>query len=42
LQGATARRDILIDTLITYDDVDLDENQTIYKLRMKQDQLGLS
>ena len=42
LQGATARRDILIDTLITYDDVDLDQNQTIYKLRMKQDQLGLS
>jgi predicted homoserine dehydrogenase-like protein len=42
LQGATARRDIPIDTLITYDDVDLDTSQTIYQLRQKQDQLGLS
>ena len=41
LQGATAKRDIPIDTLVTYDDVDLDENQTIFQLRQKQDQLGL-
>jgi len=41
LQGATAKRDIPIDTLVTYDDVDLDENQTIFQLRQKQDQLRL-
>lgn len=41
LQGAIAKRDLPIDHLVTYDDVELDESQTIYKLRKQQDQLGL-
>jgi predicted homoserine dehydrogenase-like protein len=41
LEWAVAKRDLPIDHLVTYDDVELDQNQTIYKLRMQQDQLGL-
>ena len=41
LQGAIAKRDLPIDHLVTYDDVELDQSQTIYALRQQQDQLGL-
>ena len=41
LQGAIAKRDLPIDHLVTYDDVELDESQTIFQLRQKQDSLGL-
>lgn len=41
LQGATAKRDLPIDHLVTYDDVELNTEQTIYKLRKIQDELGL-
>lgn len=41
LQNATAKKDIPIDHLVTYDDVELDQNATIYKLRQMQDELGL-
>jgi predicted homoserine dehydrogenase-like protein len=41
LQGAIAKRDLPIDHLVTYDDVELDQSQAIYKLRQQQDQLGL-
>jgi len=41
LQNAVAKRDLPIDHLVTYDDVDLDETATIYKLRKMQDELGL-
>jgi len=41
LQGAVAKRDLPIDHLVTYEDVDLDETQTIYQLRVIQDKAGL-
>ena len=41
LQNAVAKRDIPIDHLVTYDDVELDESATIFKLRKMQDELGL-
>ena len=41
LQNAVAKRDLPIDHLVTYDDVELDESATIYKLRKMQDELGL-
>lgn len=41
LQNAVAKRDLPIDHLVTYDDVELDEGATIYKLRKMQDELGL-
>ena len=41
LQNAVAKRDLPIDHLVTYDDVELDETATIYKLRKIQDELGL-
>ena len=41
LQGAVAKRDLPIDHLVRYDDVELDETQTIFKLRQEQDALGL-
>jgi predicted homoserine dehydrogenase-like protein len=41
LQHAVAKRDLPIDHLVTYDDVELDTNATIYKLRQMQDELGL-
>ncbi len=41
LQNAVAKRDLTIDHLVTYDDVELDESATIYQLRKKQDELGL-
>lgn len=41
LQHAVAKRDLPIDHLVTYDDVELDQNATIYKLRKIQDELGL-
>lgn len=41
LQNAVAKRDLPIDHLVTYDDVDLDENATIFKLRKEQEALGL-
>lgn len=41
LQNAVAKRDLPIDHLVTYDDVELDTNATIYKLRQMQDELGL-
>jgi len=41
LQNAVAKRDLPIDHLVTYDDVELDTSATIYKLRQMQDELGL-
>jgi predicted homoserine dehydrogenase-like protein len=41
LQGATVKRDLPIDHLITWDDVDIDETQTIVALRKEMDALGL-
>lgn len=41
LQGATAKRDIPTGAYVSYDDVELDTNQTIYQLRKQQDALGL-
>ncbi len=41
LQNAVAKRDLPIDHLVTYDDVELDESATIFKLRKMQDELGL-
>lgn len=41
LQGATAKREIPVGAYVTYDDVELDTTQTIYKLRQEQDALGL-
>jgi predicted homoserine dehydrogenase-like protein len=41
LQGATAKRDLPIDHLVTYDDVELDETQTIFTLRKEMEALGL-
>lgn len=41
LQNAVAKRDLPIDHLVTFDDVELDTNATIYKLRQMQDELGL-
>ncbi len=41
LQNAVAKRNLPIDHLVTYDDVELDESATIYQLRKKQDELGL-
>jgi predicted homoserine dehydrogenase-like protein len=41
LQNAVAKKDLPIDHLVTYDDVELDENATIFKLRKIQDELGL-
>jgi predicted homoserine dehydrogenase-like protein len=41
LQGATAKREIPVGAYVTYDDVELDQTQTIYKLRQEQDALGL-
>ena len=41
LQGAIAKRDIPVGTLVTWDDVDIDETQTIVALRRQMDELGL-
>jgi predicted homoserine dehydrogenase-like protein len=41
LQGAVAKRDLPIDHLVTYDDVELDESQTIFTLRKEMEALGL-
>lgn len=41
LQGATAKRDIPVGAYVSYEDVELDINQTIYQLRKQQDALGL-
>jgi predicted homoserine dehydrogenase-like protein len=41
LQGATTKRKIEVGEYVTWDDVDLDESQTIYQLRKQQDALGL-
>ena len=41
LQGATTKRKIEVGDYVTWDDVDLDESQTIYQLRKQQDALGL-
>ena len=41
LQGAIAKREIPVGAYVTYDDVELDQTQTIYKLRQEQDALGL-
>lgn len=41
LQGAKVIRDIPIDTLITWDDVEIDESQTIVALRREMEALGL-
>jgi predicted homoserine dehydrogenase-like protein len=41
LQGAKVVRDLPIDTLITWDDIELDETQTIVGLRKEMDALGL-
>lgn len=41
LQGAIAKRDIPVGALVTWDDVDIDESQTIVALRRQMDELGL-
>ena len=41
LQGAIAKREIPVGAYVTYDDVELDQTHTIYKLRQEQDALGL-
>jgi predicted homoserine dehydrogenase-like protein len=41
LQGATVKRDLPIDHLITWDDVEIDATQTIVALRKEMDALGL-
>ena len=41
LEGAIAKREIPVGAYVTYDDVELDQTQTIYKLRQEQDALGL-
>jgi len=41
LQNALAKRDLPIDHLVTYDDVELDEDATIFKLRKMQEELGI-
>jgi predicted homoserine dehydrogenase-like protein len=41
LQHAVAKRDLPIDHLVTYDDVELDQGATIHKLRKLQDELDL-
>jgi len=41
LQNAIAKRDLPIDHLVTYDDVELDEDATIFKLRKEQEALGI-
>jgi len=41
LQGAKVVRDIPVGTLVTWDDVEIDESQTIVTLRREQDALGL-
>jgi len=41
LQNAVAKRDLPIDHLVTYDDVELDESATIFKLRKMQEELGI-
>ena len=41
LQGAITKRKIEVGEYVTWDDVDLDESQTIYQLRKQQDALGL-
>jgi predicted homoserine dehydrogenase-like protein len=38
-QGATLRRDVEMGQVIRYDDVDLDESQTVVQLRRLQDQM---
>lgn len=37
--GATLKKDIPMGAALTYDDVEVDDSQLIYKLRMKQDQI---
>jgi len=41
LQNAIAKRELPIDHLVTYDDVELDESATIFKLRKMQEELGI-
>lgn len=41
LQGATVKRDLPIDHLISWDDVEIDATQTIVGLRKEMDELGL-
>ena len=41
LQNAVAKRDLPKDHLVTYDDVELDESATIFKLRKMQEELGI-
>ncbi len=42
LAGATLRRDVPVDHLLTYDDVELDESSTIVRLRRMQDEMAAS
>lgn len=42
LQNAILKRDIPVNTLLTYDDVELDPNSLIVKLRKEQDEMGLT
>ena len=42
LQNAVLKRDISVNTLLTYDDVELDPNSLIVKLRKEQDEMGLT
>lgn len=41
LQGARAKREIPVGALVTWDDVEIDETQTIVALRKEMDALGL-
>ncbi len=42
LAGARLRRDLGVDEVVTYDDVELDESSTIVRLRALQDDMGTS
>ena len=42
VQNAVMKRAVPVGTLLTYDDVELDENSLIVKLRREQDAMGLT
>ena len=42
LQHAILKKDVAVGTLLTYDDVELDANSLIVKLRKEQDDMGLT
>jgi predicted homoserine dehydrogenase-like protein len=42
VQNAIVKKNVPVGTLLTYDDVELDENSLIVKLRREQDAAGLT